>query len=100
MIGILINICHEVVCIVAVVMYLTKVDEVLEKYSLTRENVVAYIDAIVRSNQTDTAEAMDVSRDTVNRYKKAFESMTEQERLLVVSALTQERLLEIGIDGD
>lgn len=78
---------------------MTKVDETLEKYSLTRENVVAYIDAIVRSNQTDTAEAMGVSRDTVNRYKKTFGSMSEQERLLVVSALTQEKLLESGLEG-
>jgi len=77
----------------------TGVNEILEKYSLTRENVVAYIDAIVRSNQTETAEAMGVSRDTVNRYKKAFGSMNEQERLLVVSALTQERLLESGLEG-
>jgi len=76
-----------------------KVDEILEKYSLTRENVVAYIDAIVRSNQTDTAEAMSVSRDTVNRYKKAFGSMSEQERLLVVSTLTQEKLLETAKDA-
>lgn len=77
---------------------MTKVDETLEKYSLTRENVVAYIDAIVRSNQTETAEAMGVSRDTVNRYKKAFGLMSEQERLLVVSTLTQEKLLETAKD--
>lgn len=83
----------------AVVMNLTKIDEVIEKYSLSRDKVIAYIDAIVRSNQTETAEAMGVSRDTVNRYKKVFGSMSEEERLLVVSAVTQEKLLESGSEG-
>lgn len=66
---------------------------VLEKYGLSRETAAKYIDAITRSNQTQTAEELGVSRDTVNRYKNAFSEMNAQERLLLISSLTQEKLL-------
>jgi len=64
------------------------------EYGLSRENAVNYVDAITQMNQTQTAEELGVSRDTVNRYKNAFEKMTAQERLLLISSLTQEKLLE------
>jgi len=67
--------------------------EVLEEYGLTRETAAQYVDAITRSNQTQTAEELDVSRDTINRYKNAFAEMTPGERLLLISTLTQEKLL-------
>jgi DNA-binding XRE family transcriptional regulator len=67
---------------------------VLEKYGLTRETAANYIDAITRSNQTQTAEELNVSRDTINRYKNAFSKMNAQERLLLTSNLTQEKLLK------
>ena len=70
--------------------------KILEKHGLTRDNTTRYIDAIIRSNQTQTAEEINVSRDTVNRYKNAFASMTEQERALLLAALFQEKLLEGG----
>ena len=66
---------------------------ILEKYGLSRETAAKYIDAITRQNQTQTAEELEVSRDTVNRYKNAFQEMTPQERLLLISTLTQEKLL-------
>jgi len=66
---------------------------VLEEYGLTRETAAKYVDAITRSNQTQTAEELDVSRDTINRYKKQFAEMDAQERLLLISNLTQEKLL-------
>jgi len=44
-------------------------------------------------NQTQTAEELDVSRDTINRYKKQFAEMDAQERLHLISSLTQEKLL-------
>lgn len=67
---------------------------VLEEYGLSRETAAKYIDAITRSNQTQTAEELGVSRDTVNRYKNAFQEMDAQERLLLISTLTQEKLLD------
>jgi|AntDeeMinimDraft_5_1070356.scaffolds.fasta_scaffold06647_2 predicted DNA-binding protein (UPF0251 family) len=67
---------------------------ILNEYGLSRENAVNYVDAITQMNQTQTAEELGVSRDTVNRYKNAFEKMTAQERLLLISSLTQEKLLE------
>ena len=67
---------------------------VLDKYGLSRETAAKYIDAITRSNQTQTAEELDVSRDTINRYKNAFSEMDAQERLLLISTLTQEKLLD------
>jgi len=67
---------------------------VLEKYGLSRQTAAKYIDAITRSNQTQTAEELNVSRDTINRYKNAFSEMDAQERLLLISNLTQEKLLD------
>ena len=74
------------------------VDTILEKYGLTRDIAKQYIDAITRLNQTKTAEELDVSRDTINRYKNAFNQMKPSERLLLISTLTQERLLEHSVD--
>lgn len=67
---------------------------VLEEYGLSRETAGKYVDAITRSNQTQTAEELNVSRDTINRYKNAFSEMNTQERLLLISTLTQEKLLD------
>ncbi|WP_128906775.1 hypothetical protein [Halorubrum amylolyticum] len=75
---------------------MTTTAEILDKYGLTRETVTHYIDAITRMNQTQTAEELDVSRDTINRYKKQFSKMDAQERLLLISNLTQEKLLDQG----
>jgi len=67
---------------------------ILEEYGLTRETTSKYIDAITRSNQTQTAEELEVSRDTINRYKNAFSKMKTEERLLLISTLTQDKLLQ------
>jgi len=69
-------------------------EKILGKYGLTQETTAQYIDAITRMNQTQTAEKLDVSRDTINRYKSAFQEMDAQERLLLISTLTQEKLLQ------
>jgi len=69
-------------------------ETLLEEYGLSRETAAKYVDAITRQNQTQTAEELDVSRDTVNRYKNAFQDMSAQERLLLISTLTQEKLLQ------
>jgi DNA-binding XRE family transcriptional regulator len=71
-----------------------KVQQILKKYGLTRDTVTHYINAITQMNQSETAEELDVSRDTVNRYKNAFQEMNAQERLLLISSLTQKKLLE------
>jgi len=72
---------------------MTATERILKEYGLTRETVTEYIDAITRMNQTQTAEELDVSRDTINRYKKQFSKMDAQERLHLISSLTQEKLL-------
>lgn len=69
-------------------------EQILTKYSITRETAAQYIDAITRSNQTQTAEELQVSRDTINRYKNTFAEMNAQERLLLITTLTQENLLD------
>lgn len=78
----------------------THIDEILNDYGLTRETTVKYIDAIVRLNQTKTAEEIGISRRHVSRYKDAFQEMTPQERLTVISALAQEHLLADAAQGD
>jgi len=67
---------------------------ILEEYGLTRETTAKYIDAITYQNQTQTAEELEVSRDTINRYKNAFSQMKPKERLLLISTLTQDKLLQ------
>jgi len=71
---------------------LTETNRLLEKYSLTASTAAQYIDAITRMNQTQTADELDVSRDTVNRYKNAFDRMTPQERSQLIIQLTQNNL--------
>ncbi len=73
---------------------MTSVDNILTKYSLTRDTAAKYVDAITQMNQTETAEALDVSRDTINRYKNLFRDMNKQERALLIASLTQDKLLE------
>ncbi len=71
-----------------------KPGDVLSKYSLTEEVAAEYVHSITYRNQTETAEELDVSRDTINRYKNQFAEMTAEERLLLISALTQDQLLD------
>jgi len=73
---------------------MTNVDDVLSKYSLTKGTAQQYVDAITRMNQTQTADELGVSRDTINRYKNAFAEMNAQERILLITALAQDKLLE------
>jgi len=70
------------------------VDDILEEYSLTRATAADYIDAITHLNQTQTADEINVSRDTVNRYKNTFNNMTENERALIITTLLHEKLLK------
>jgi len=70
------------------------VDEILDKYNLDRDTTTQYIDAITRFNQSETADEVNVSRQTINRYKNTFQEMDAQERTLLIAALSQEKLLE------
>jgi hypothetical protein len=69
-------------------------DQLLEKYGLTRETTQQYIDTITRMNQTQTADELNVSRDTINRYKNAFQEMNAQERTLLITTLAQDKFLQ------
>lgn len=46
-------------------------------------------------NRREIADRLDVSEDTVHRYKSAFQKMTEAERIHVVAALALERDAEV-----
>jgi DNA-binding transcriptional regulator LsrR (DeoR family) len=71
------------------------VDDILESYGLTRATATDYIRYIVGCNQTETARQIDVSRDTINRYKKAFNKMTEIERTFLIYTLMEDHYTEI-----
>jgi len=75
-------------------------ETVLEEYGLSRETAAKYVDAITRSNQTQTAEELGVSRDTISRYKNPFQEMNAQERLFLISSLIQDTLLKKTIEAD
>lgn len=70
------------------------VDEILQRYSLTRDTARKYIDAIVQQNQSQAADDADISRRTVNTYQRAFHDMTDLERAALISALAHDNLLE------
>lgn len=74
---------------------MTTVDEILSKYSMTREKATAYIDAIIRMNQTAAAEETDVHRKTIENYKRRFAEMSEEERALLLASLFDERWREL-----
>lgn len=71
------------------------VDEILKSYGLTRKTATDYIRFIVGCNQTETARRIGVSRDTINRYKKAFNQMTEVERTFLIYTLMEEHYTDI-----
>ena len=74
---------------------MTTVDDLLSSYSLTRESATAYVDAIIRMNQTECAEEIGVTRPTVNRFKKAFGEMSAEERAFLMASLFDERWREL-----
>lgn len=51
------------------------------------------LNAATHINQTEAAEELGVSRDTLNRYKNRFAEMNRQERLLLISTFAQKQLL-------
>lgn len=60
-------------------------DDILDKHGLERGHLADYVDAIVRSNLSTTADEMDVSPTTMYKYKNAFADMTPLERSFVIS---------------
>jgi predicted XRE-type DNA-binding protein len=46
-------------------------------------------------NQTECAEVIGVTRPTVNRFKKAFAGMNEEERAFLIASLFDERWREM-----
>lgn len=71
-----------------------RADDILNRHGLTRDTAARYIEAITHLNQTETADDLGVSRDTIARYKNSFGDMSEPERMHLIAALLQERLLE------
>lgn len=50
-------------------------------------------------NRSEIAGRLEVSEETVHRYKRAFRQMTEPERVRVVAALALERDAEVVDDA-
>lgn len=63
--------------------------------SFKNETGRLYLDAIIRMNQTDAAQEMEMSKDTVNRYKHKFREMTPKERNLKIAQLALRNLAEL-----
>lgn len=76
-----------------------EVEQILEKHGLSRELATRYIDAITRMNQSEAAEELDVTRQTISRYKNEFQEMKQHERLQLIASLTTEKLLEKHAEG-
>lgn len=72
-----------------------KLDDLLSKYGLTRDNTVAYIDAVIRMNMSQAADQLNVSTDTVHRYKRAFRDMDKEERAFIIATLFDESHREL-----
>lgn len=72
-----------------------KVGQILSKYGLDRGLAQAYIEKAVYLNQTDTAEAMGVSRQTVRNYKEKFEEMNRGERVYLIAQFGEECLMDL-----
>jgi hypothetical protein len=70
------------------------IDNILNRYNLTRETARRYIDAIIQLNQSQAADEAQVSRQIINTYKNAFQQMTDTERAALISSLAHETLLE------
>ena len=71
------------------------VDELLSKYGLDREKAKDYVEHVVYLNQTETAEATGVSRQTVQRYKRIFGEMNRGERVYLLAQLGEECLMDL-----
>jgi hypothetical protein len=68
------------------------VDRILDRYNLNRAQAQRYLDAISRLNQKETAEEVGVVPRTINqKFKKAFEDMSETERAFLFFNLFAER---------
>lgn len=77
---------------------MTDLDDLLSRHGLTRDTTTAYIDAVIRMNMSQTAAELDVSTDTVHRYKRALARMTEEERAFLIATLFQEKILGQQLD--
>lgn len=75
------------------------VDQIIEKHGLTRSTAQQYIDASTRLNQTEAAEELDVSRDTIRRYKNAFQEMEPVEHVRLIASLGQDEFLDRATEG-
>ena len=68
------------------------VDRILNRYNLDRSQARRYLDGISRLNQKETAEEVGVVPRTINqKFKKAFEDMSETERAFLFFNLFAER---------
>lgn len=70
-------------------------DDILDEHGLERGNLADYVDTIVRSNLSTTADEMDVSPTTMYKYKNAFAEMTPRELSFVISSVMTGRRAEL-----
>lgn len=71
----------------------------LKDHGLTQDIARQFVLLSPALNRREIADRLDVSEDTVHRYKSAFKEMTEAERVRVVAALALERDAEVEHDA-
>jgi len=69
----------------------TVFERILNKHGMTEDTALKYMDGVVRRNNVETAEIMDMSDETVKRYKNKFDRMSETERWIVLGELSQRK---------
>jgi hypothetical protein len=69
----------------------TVFERILNKHGMTEKTALKYVDGVVRRNNVETAEIMNMSDETVKRYKDKFDRMSETERWIVIAELSQRK---------
>lgn len=77
---------------------LKSVDQILRDHGLTRENAKQYIYLAPAYNRQDIAEDIELSQETVHRYKREFQEMDAVNRSRVISELGTELFNELVDD--
>lgn len=86
-------------CRISKVITLKSVDQILRDHGLTRENAKQYICRSPAYNRQDIAEDMELSQETVHRYKREFQEMDAVTRSRIIGELGTELHRELADGG-
>lgn len=75
---------------------MTRADDLLEEYGLTRQSVARYVDLVVRRRPLQHApDEVGLSESVAHRVKDAFREMPEEDRLYLVECAAASRRAEL-----